>query len=82
MLELNKEEKQTLKKVIEYSMEHVGLFRGEYDAKNGKEEFMHGICTLLEYLSDLVDYNFYETVGETFVNNMVKSKAKVLTNRK
>lgn len=82
MLELNKEEKQTLEKVIKYSMENVKLFRGEYDAKNGKESFMHGICVLLEYLSGLVDDDFYNKVEKTFTRNMVKSKEKALTNRK
>ncbi len=82
MLELNREEKRTLEKVIKYSMENIKLFRGEYDAKNGKEEFMHGICTLLEYLSGLVDDDFYNKVEKTFIKNMVKSKEKALTNRK
>ena len=76
MLELNKEEKQTLEKVIKYSMEHNGLFRGDYDAKNGNEDFMHGICTLLGYFSSLVNDNFCEKVEETFVKNMIKSEER------
>ena len=82
MLELNNEEKQTLKKVIEYSMENVGLFRGEYDAENGKESFMHGICVVLEYFSDAVDTDFCEKVEGIFIKNIVKSKEKVLTKRR
>lgn len=82
MLILNDNEKQTIKKVIEYAMEQNGLFAGNYDAVNGKEEFMYGISTLLEYLAFAVDENFGNDVENTFVKNMVKSKQKALTNRK
>ena len=53
------------------------MFRGEYDAKHGKEVFMHGVATVMEYLAARVDNEFYQEVSDTFVHNMVKSQKKV-----
>ena len=53
------------------------MFRGEYDAKNGNEDFMYGISTVIEYLAYRVDDEFYQHVSDTFIHNMVKSEEKV-----
>lgn len=52
------------------------MFRGEYDAKHGKESFMYGIATVIEYLAAKVDEDFYQEVSDTFAKNMVKSLDK------
>lgn len=52
------------------------MFRGEYDAKHGKESFMYGIATVMEYLTLKVDEDFYQEVSDIFVKNMVKSLDK------
>lgn len=52
------------------------MFRGEYDAKHGKESFMYGIATVMEYLALKVDEDFYQEVSDIFVKNMVKSLDK------
>lgn len=52
------------------------MFRGEYDAKYGKESFMYGVATVMEYLALKVDENFYQEVSDIFVKNMVKSLDK------
>lgn len=52
------------------------MFRGEYDAKNGNEDFMYGVSTVMEYLAYRVDDEFYQYVSDTFIHNMVKSEEK------
>ena len=74
MLNLNENEKQTMRKVIETIMQNGGLFAGNYDAVNGNPDFMYGISSLLEYFAYSVDENFGNEVEDTFVKNMLKSK--------
>lgn len=80
MLILDEKEKKIVKKVVEDLMGQRGLFRGDYDAKNGNEHFMYGISTLLEYIAYSVDENFGNEVENIFVKNMIKSEKKHLTN--
>lgn len=60
------------------------LFKGEYDAKNGKADYMYGINTVIEFIA----YNVSDTIGnkvsDKFVNNMIKSehKAEMLTKKR
>ena len=74
MLNLNENEKQIMRNVIETIMQNGGLFAGNYDAVNGSSEFMYGISSLLEYLAYAVDENFGNKVEDAFVKNMLKSK--------
>lgn len=74
MLNLNENEKQTIRKVIETIMQNGGLFAGNYDAVNGNPEFMYGISSLLEYLAYSVDENFGNEVEDAFVKNILKSE--------
>ena len=76
MLNLNENEKQTIRKVIETIMENGGLLAGNYDAVNGGPSFMYGISTLLEYLAYSVEDNFGDEVRETFIKNMLKSEKR------
>lgn len=54
-----------------------GLFIGRYDAKNGSDAYMHGICTAIEYIA----YKISDEVGDAFdvmfFDNMVKSKGEI-----
>jgi hypothetical protein len=52
------------------------MFRGVYDAKHGKESFMYGVATVMEYLAAKVDEDFSQEVSDIFVKNMVKSLDK------
>lgn len=52
------------------------MFRGVYDAKHGKESFMYGISTVMEYLAAKVDENFYQEVSDIFLKNMLRSLDK------
>lgn len=80
MIVLNQEEKKVIEKVVD-GMTECGLFCGKYDAKNGSAEFMHGISTVMEYLAYLVGDEYYTEFQDTFLENMIKSEKKVLTNK-
>ena len=72
-MELTREEKQTIQKVVE-QMSECGLFCGRYDAKNGSKKFMYGINTVMEYLAYLVSEEFGEQIDSEFLENMKKSE--------
>lgn len=72
-MELTREEKQTIQKVVEHMCE-CGLFCGRYDATNGSKKFMYGINTVMEYLTYLVSEEFGEQFSSEFLKNMKKSE--------
>lgn len=74
MLNLNENEKQTIRKVIETIIQSDGLFAGSYDAENGNSDFMYGISSLLEYLAYAVDADLGNEVEDIFTENMLKSE--------
>lgn len=74
MLNLNENEKQTMRKVIETIIQRDGLFAGNYDAENGNSDFMYGISSLLEYLAYSVDADLGNEVEDIFAENMLKSE--------
>ena len=82
MLNLNENEKQTMRKIIRAIMQNGGLFAGNYDAVNGNPEFIYGISSLLEYLAYSVDENLGNEVEELFVKNMIKSEKTLDKNTK
>ena len=62
-------------RIVYNDMLNIGCreFVGEYDAKNGSEQYMYGILTVMEWIA-------YNTDGETgndftdlFTKNLVKS---------
>lgn len=69
---MSKEELRAL--VLE--MMECPLFRGVYDAKHGKESFMYGISTVMEYLAAKVGEDFYQEVSDIFIKNMLRSLDK------
>lgn len=79
MLNLNQEEKKVIEKVVD-GMTECGLFCGRYDAKNGSASFMHGVSTVMEYLAYLVSDEYGAEFEKKFLNNLIKSEKKVLTN--
>lgn len=52
------------------------LFRGIYDAKNGKESYMHGISLVIEYIAMNIDEETYDNFNKMFIDNLIKSKEK------
>ena len=56
-----------------------GLFVGEYDARNGSEQFMHGISTVMEWIAYKVSEEDYNEFNDLFIKNLIKSEQKALT---
>jgi hypothetical protein len=77
-MELTREEKQTIQKVVEH-MGECDLFSGRYDAKNGNKKFMYGVSLVMEYLAYLVSEEYGEEFDTKFVKNMAESEKKCLT---
>lgn len=52
------------------------FFFGKYDAKNGKESFMHGVSTVMEFIALRADLSeeTCEKFSNEFTKNMVESK--------
>lgn len=60
-------------KIVLEDLKKCNLFCGIYDAKNGKDSFMHGICTVMENIAcSAKDENF----SDIFMNNMIESQKK------
>ena len=73
----NKEIRKAYKIVLEDLTKcGCGLFVGQYDAKNGKDEFMYGISTVMEHIAYKAGKKEYEEFSKTFFENMEKSVDK------
>lgn len=76
MRELNTNEKEMLKGIIE-EMRECNMFNGIYNAKNGSVQFMYGISTVMEYLAYRISDEYGDSFSDTFVNNLIASEQKV-----
>lgn len=76
MRELNTNEKEMLKGIIE-EMRECNMFNGIYNAKNGSTQFMYGISTVMECLAYRVSDEYGDSFSDTFVNNLITSEQKV-----
>lgn len=76
MRKLNTNEKEMLKGIIE-EIREISIFNGIYDAKNGKEDFMYGIATVMECLAYMVSDEYGDSFSDTFVKNLIASEQKV-----
>ena len=65
-----------IKDLIE-EMSKCGLFIGKYDARNGNENFMHGINTVMEYLAYEVSREYGDNFSDMFIKNMIDSENKI-----
>lgn len=54
-----------------------GLMVGEYDAKNGDEQFMYGISIVMEWIAYRVSKADGDAFSDLFMKNMIKSEEKV-----
>lgn len=73
MRELNTNEKETLKGIIE-EMREICIFEGRYNARNGKEDFMYGVSTVMECLAYMVSDEYGDSFSDTFVKNLIISE--------
>ena len=76
MKELNTNEKEMLKGIIE-EMRECNMFNGIYNAKNGSVQFMYGIETVMECLAYMVSDEYGDSFSDTFINNLIDSEQKV-----
>ena len=83
-------EMQTMSKTIQDAYRIVfndilnqgpNFFCGEYDAENGKADYMHGIGTVMEYLAYKVSDEDGYAFEDLFIKNMVASEQKAKCKR-
>ena len=67
-------------KIVYNDLKEVPMFMGKYDAVHGKNDFMFGICTVMEYITSKINEPTYEDFSTAWVNNVLDSQAKA--NRK
>ena len=72
-------QKQAIKELLTDLTNSSALFRGIYDAKNGSEEFMYGMITVMEAIAYKVDEDYAEKFTQNFLKNMQKSLDKSQT---
>lgn len=75
MRELNTNEKEMLKGIIE-EMREIGMFEGKYNAKSEKKDFMYGISTVMECLAYRISEEYGNDFSDTFVQNLIISEQK------
>ena len=47
----------------------ISFFNGNYDARNGKVDYMYGISTVMEFIA----YSISDEVGDNFSNEFIKN---------
>ena len=57
-------------------LKKCGLFVGNYDAKNGDEHFMYGVCAVMECLAYMICEKDGDNVSKEFIENMLTSEEK------
>lgn len=76
----NKMPKQNKKskayKIVYDDLMKINLFKGIYDAKNGKKEFMHGIATVMECIALGVSDECYDMFQNEWTKNIIASEEK------
>lgn len=72
-----KEEKEILKKAI-CELTNINIFNGNFDAKHGSWEFMHGVGCIIEHLACEVSEDFANEIMNEFYKNFAKSIEKSL----
>lgn len=54
-----------------------GLLVGEYDAKNGNEQYMHGIAMVMEWIAHRVSEADGDAFSDLFIKNMMESEKRL-----
>ena len=68
-------EKEVIKKAFE-ELSDCNLLMGSYDAVNGEEKFMYGICTAMTAFAFLVSDEFGYEFENNFTKNLIESEQK------
>lgn len=72
---MNRANKESAKYVFDELLK-CDLFRGRYDARNGKEDFMYGVCTVMENIAYMISEECHDRFDTEFMQNMQKSEDK------
>lgn len=59
-----------------------GLLVGRYDAMDGSDTYMHGVCMVMEWIAYRSSEEDYENFIDLFTRNMIESEEKALENVK
>lgn len=68
--------KQEAFSIVLEELAKVPMFMGTYDATHGSKDFMYGICTVVEWISDQAKPGDYEKYSEIWFDNFSKSLDK------
>lgn len=49
------------------------IFTGNYDAKNGSEQYMYGVSTVMEWIAYKVNEETGNDFSDLFTKNLIKS---------
>lgn len=63
--------------IVFEDLRKIFLFKGIYDAKNGNENFMYGIGTVMECIALGVSEKEYENFNNEFYRNMCASNGEI-----
>lgn len=61
-------------KIVFNDLIKCNMFVGKYDARNGNEDFMYGINTVMEYIAYAINNKTGNFFTEKFTKNMIESK--------
>lgn len=69
-------EKAEIYKTVLEDLVECPMFLGVYDAKNGSEQFMYGVQTVMEFIAYNCGEEIYNEFEEIFLENLQKSVDK------
>lgn len=76
MLNLNREEKEVVKKVIEDLQNSIKMFNGHYCGHGQSCYFVQGIGMAMEIFGTYVGEDYADKISDDFITNMVKSETE------
>ena len=71
--ELTNQDKLGVTHLLE-KMADCDLFIGRYNAINGSEEFMYGILTVMDYITNQLNEDIADAYDNMFLSNMIESE--------
>lgn len=76
MLNLNREEKEVIKKVIEDLQNSIKMFSGQYSGCGKSSHFVQGIGMAMEIFGTYVGEDYADEIYDNFIANMIKSESE------
>lgn len=63
-------------KIVLDDLLECNMFKGIYDARNGKPEFIYGIQTIIENIAYMIDDETGDKVSDMITRNIIESMKK------